>query len=112
MDQDRARALLQAQREEVQRLLGDTSEAGREDREAEQETGDYADPGPALAAEGVDDAVAASLRERLAAIGRAEQRLADGKYGLSIKSGRPIPDERLEFDPAAELTVDEAAKAR
>jgi DnaK suppressor protein len=108
MDNDRARMLLKAQREEVQRLLGDASAAGQQDREAEQETVDYADPGPALAAEGVDDAVAASLRERLAAIDRAEQRLADGTYGLSIKSGVPIPDERLEFDPAAELTVEEA----
>jgi DnaK suppressor protein len=112
MDDDRARTLLQNQREQVQRLLGETSAAGQDDREAEQETGDYADPGPALAAEGVDDAVAASLRERLAAIERAEQRLADGTYGRSIKSGTPIPNERLEFDPAAELTVEEAAEAQ
>lgn len=108
MDIDRARTLLQAQREQAQRLLAQASAAGQDDRAAEQETGDYADPGPALAAEGVDDAVAARLRERLAAIERAERRLTDGTYGRSIKSGRPIPDERLEFDPAAELTVDEA----
>lgn len=108
MDENRARTLLQTQREQVQRLLGDAAAAGQQDRAAEQETGDSADPGPALAAEGVDDAVAARLRERLAAIGRAEQRLADGTYGRSIKSGDPIPDERLEFDPAAELTVQEA----
>ncbi|MGH8959829.1 MAG: TraR/DksA family transcriptional regulator [Jatrophihabitantaceae bacterium] len=112
MDENRARQLLQGQREEVQRLLGDASVAGEQDRAAEQETGDSADPGPALAAEGVDDAVAAGLRERLAAIDRAEKRLADGTYGLSIRSGDPIPDERLEFDPAAELTVEEAAQSR
>ncbi len=58
--------------------------------------------------EGTDDAIIASLRDRLATIERAEQRLAAGTYGLSIQSGVPIPDERLEADPAAELTVDEA----
>jgi RNA polymerase-binding transcription factor DksA len=26
---------------------------------------------------------------------------------LSVRSGEPIPDERLEADPAAELTVEE-----
>ena len=36
------------------------------------------------------------------------QRVEDGSYGRSIRSGAPIPDERLEADPAAELTVQEA----
>jgi DnaK suppressor protein len=66
------------------------------------------DPAEPLTAEEADDAVSASLRERLEAIGRAEQRLADGTFGRSIRSGLPIPDERLEADPAAELTVEEA----
>jgi DnaK suppressor protein len=52
--------------------------------------------------------VAAGLRDRLAALDRALQRLEDGTYGRSIRTGAPIPDERLEADPAAELTVQEA----
>ena len=68
---------------------------------------DSAEP---LTTEGTDDAVRAGLEERLAAVGRAEQRLADGTYGLSVRSGQPIPDDRLEADPAAELTVEEAAE--
>ena len=36
------------------------------------------------------------------------QRLEEGTYGRSVRSGAPIPDERLEADPAAELTVEEA----
>jgi DnaK suppressor protein len=32
---------------------------------------------------------------------------ADGTYGVSIESGRPIPDERLEAIPTAERTVEE-----
>jgi hypothetical protein len=39
-----------------------------------------------------------------------EARLAAGTYGASVLSGRPIPDERLEAFPLAELTVDEAAE--
>ena len=54
-----------------------------------------------------DPAVAAGIRKRLAALDRAEQRLEAGTFGRSIRSGLPIPDDRLEADPAAELRVDE-----
>jgi DnaK suppressor protein len=110
MDEDRARALLQTERAEVQRALASTLAAGQEDRSAAQEIGDEADPGQTLTEEATDDAASVSLRERLAALDRAEQRLANGTYGRSIRSGLPIPDERLEADPAAELTVEEAAR--
>ena len=50
------------------------------------------------------------LRNQLAAIERAEQRLADGTYGLSVESGKPIPDARLEAMPTAERTVEEQAR--
>ena len=48
--------------------------------------------------------------DRLAALDRADQRLRDGTYGLSVRSGKPIPDERLEAYPTAELTVEEASQ--
>jgi DnaK suppressor protein len=35
----------------------------------------------------------------------------NGTYGRSVRSGEPIPDERLEADPAAELTISEARAA-
>ena len=50
---------------------------------------------------------AGDLAEELAAVERAEARLADGTYGLSVESGEPIPDERLEAIPTAERTVEE-----
>jgi len=109
MDAERARSLLAANRAEVQRLLHDLSAAREEDRAAERETGDAGDPAQPLSAQGVDDAVAEGLRERLAKLDRAAQRLTDGTFGRSVRSGDPIPDERLEADPAAELTVEEAA---
>jgi len=68
---------------------------------------DSAEP---LTTEGTDDAVRAELEERLVAVGRAEQRLAAGTYGTSVRSGQPIPDKRLEADPTTELTVEEAAE--
>ena len=108
MNEERARELLQTARAEVRRSLDYTEGAGRDDRAAENDTGDIADPAQSLTAEGMDDAIAASLRDRLDALDRAEQRLGDGTFGRSIRSGQPIPDERLEADPAAELTVEEA----
>jgi DnaK suppressor protein len=109
MDEHRARELLDAERRRVEDALRDEAGAGDEDRSAASETGDIADPAERLTAEQVDDALAEGLRQRLAAIDRAEARLAAGTYGLSVRSGVPIPDERLEADPAAELTAEEAA---
>jgi DnaK suppressor protein len=47
------------------------------------------------------------LREALAAVERAEHRLAQGTYGLSVESGEPISEARLERLPAAERTAEE-----
>jgi DnaK suppressor protein len=109
MDENQARALLSARRAESESLLKATQQQGRADREAEDESGDISDPAQPLTAEGIDDALAQSFRDRLAAIERAEQRLASGTYGRSVRSGLPIPDARLEVNPEAELTVEEAA---
>ncbi|MGZ4359852.1 MAG: TraR/DksA family transcriptional regulator, partial [Gaiellaceae bacterium] len=58
----------------------------------------------------LDEGLADGLRQELAAVERAEARLAAGTYGRSIESGRPIPDERLEALPSAERTADEEAQ--
>lgn len=110
MDQNRARSLLVAERDEVQRLLKETEKAVQQDRQSvlDSQTGDIEDAAQPLASEGTDDAIAGTLRDRLDAVERALRRLDDGTYGRSVRSGEPIPDERLEADPAAELTVEEA----
>ena len=108
MNDDEARSLLQDERRRVEELLDSTLQSARDDRDAANDEGDLTDPATGLNNEQVDNAIAESLRDRLAAIERAEQRLADGAYGRSVRSGDPIPDERLRADPAAELTVDEA----
>jgi DnaK suppressor protein len=109
MDDERARELLLAERTRVEGLLAGTSRAGFDDRDEANARGDMADPAQRLTAEQGDDAVQEGLQTRLRAIEAAELRLAAGNYGRSIRSGVPIPDERLEADPAAELTVDEAS---
>jgi RNA polymerase-binding transcription factor len=111
MDEAQARARLRAERAEVVDLLRETESAEWQDRateDEEAETGDSADSAQSLTAEGMDDSTADTLRDRLAAIDRALQRLDNGTYGRSVRSGVPIPDDRLDADPAAELTVEEA----
>jgi DnaK suppressor protein len=105
MDLEWARLSLDAERTRVQQLLANLGVDRTDDHEAERDASYPAQP---LAQQGVDDAVAAGLRDRLGALDRARQRVEDGTYGRSIRSGAPIPDERLEADPAAELTVQEA----
>jgi len=111
MDADRARELLTTSQAEVRRLLGEVGIDEDQDHEAKADNGDIADPAPALDAQAVDEAVAAGLRDKLDAIERALQRLDEGSYGRSVLSGEIIPDARLEADPTAELTVEEASAA-
>jgi len=104
MDSERARELLQAERTRIERAL---AQATHED---DGEDVDVADPGNLasdLYQDELDEGLRDDLEARLAAVERAEARLAAGTYGLSVKSGQPIPDERLEVVPTAELTVDE-----
>jgi DnaK suppressor protein len=111
MDDTRAAELLADEAVRVKALLADLDNAGVDDRAGASEQGDMADPSESLVSEGEEEAVAEALRERLAAIVRAQDRLRDGTYGRSVRSGAVIPDARLEADPAAELTVDEALES-
>ena len=111
MDAAEARKRLLAERGEILESLGETDEAARADREAEtsDDPKDSVDAAQPLAAEYQDDSIAETLRDRLARVNRALQRVDDGTWGRSVRSGAPIPEARLEADPAAELTVEEAA---
>jgi RNA polymerase-binding transcription factor len=106
MDQARARALLAGERDRLEQLL---QAAAGEPPAAE--LGDEVDDADRRNAEETGLAVDQLLRARWAALERAEARLAAGTYGRSVTSGQAIPDERLEADPLAELTAQEAAAA-
>jgi DnaK suppressor protein len=104
VDVERARALLAAERREIEQAL---SRRGHED---DGDDAGWLEPGNLAAdlyLDELDESLAEELRDRLAALERAEQRLAAGTFGLSIESGQPIPDERLEALPTAERTVEE-----
>ena len=103
MDKARAQELLANERARLERLLRAEIAATAPD------TGDDVDDANWRIAEETGRAVSRSLRDRWSALERAEERLQRGTYGRSIASGRPIPDERLEADPLAELLVEEAA---
>src|SRR5690242_6647238 len=104
VDVKRARALLTVERREIEQTLS------RRGHENDGEDAGWLEPGNLAAGlylDELDESLAEELRDRLAALERAEDRLAAGTYGLSIESGQPIPDERLEALPTAERTVDE-----
>jgi DnaK suppressor protein len=95
---------LTAERERIEQALGrvthqDTGNLANRDEPADAASDLYQDE--------LDEGLEEDLREQLAAVERAELRFAAGTYGLSTRSGDPIPDERLEALPTAELTVEE-----
>jgi DnaK suppressor protein len=104
MDAERGRELLAAERRRIEQAIARL--AHEDDSEPEDEF-DPANAASDLYQDELDEGLADDLREQLAAVERAEKRLTAGTYGLSILSGEPIPDERLEAVPAAELTADE-----
>jgi DnaK suppressor protein len=112
MENAKAKELLRLERNRTEQLLADMTAAGGADRTAANQEGDMFDSAQPLTDEGTDGSVRTELEQRLAAIGRAETRVAAGTYGHSLKSGKPISDERLEADPAAELTVEEELQKR
>jgi DnaK suppressor protein len=105
MDQERAKQLLAAEREKIEQEIAASERDGPEEGDERKEPGDFNSEG--LYQDEFDAGRAGDLKERLAALERAEERLAAGTYGLSTRSGEPIPDARLEAAPTAELTVEE-----
>jgi DnaK suppressor protein len=99
VDSERARELLARERERIELALAELGgpeldEPGDTDSET-------------LYQNEFDATQAADLAPQLEAVERAEARLAAGTYGLSVESGLPIPDARLEVLPTAERTVEE-----
>jgi len=106
MEEKRARELLAAERERVEAELASLRGGGSEESDSNREPGDLISED--LYQDEFDAGRAQDLQRKLEAVERAEERIAAGTYGLSVRSGEPIPDGRLEANPTAELTVDEA----
>lgn len=102
MDPSRATELLSAERARIEQALVELERGGGD--ELSHVDQHVADEGSELFEQERDAGLAERLREELAAVERAEQRVASGTYGLSVDSGDPIPDARLEAVPTAERT--------
>jgi DnaK suppressor protein len=104
VDADRARELVAAERRRVEAAI---ASLGRRDVSAHE----HPEPGDESSEDSYQDSYdadrAQDFRDQLAAVERAEARIAAGTYGRSVVSGDPIPDERLEALPTAERTIEE-----
>src|SRR5262245_31942360 len=109
MDSERAQELLSAERARIERAL---ARLGHEDTGEPADEQDPGNQGSDLYQDELDEGLADDLRDDLAAVERAEARLAAGTYGISVESGKAIPDERLEAIPTAERTAEEESRAR
>jgi len=105
VDPERARELLAIERKRVEEAIAAL------EREGPLEGSDRLEPGDEGSEDLYEDELNQSrledLHRALAAVQRAEDRLAAGTYGFSVESGQAIPDERLEALPTAERTVEE-----
>lgn len=110
MDPAHARRLLARERERIEAALATLN------REGPLESSDRVEPGDVdsedLYQDEFDEGRRDELQVELAAVERAEARLAEGTYGLSVESGQPIPDARLEALPTAERTAEEDERYR
>jgi DnaK suppressor protein len=102
MDPERARKRLAEERERIEKKLAGLGMPERAD--SPENSGDQAAD---LEQTETDEGLRQDLRSTLEAIERAEARLAEGTYGVSVISGEPIPDGRLEAIPWADRTVGE-----
>ncbi len=75
------------------------------------EVEDEADAGDYDAQEDVYQSLRNVDETRLRRIERALQKVAEGSYGYSDRSGDPIPRSRLQAVPEATLTIDEEQQA-
>ena len=99
---ERARELLARERKRIEESLANFDRGRAEEHDGlDQHPSDDADR---LGGEEVDQGLEESLRDQLDAVERAEARVEEGTYGLSVESGEPIPAGRLEAVPWAERT--------
>jgi DnaK suppressor protein len=111
-DKDEVKAKLDKRLEEIeaarQAVLRDI---GADEQERDSELADYdqhpGDAGTETFEQELDDTRLIRLQHEREAVELALERLEEGKYGISVDSGKPIPPERLAVMPEAIRTVEE-----
>ena len=110
MEPQRARELLGQERTRIEESLAQLENQGPLEGDTRLEPGDQ--DSEDLYQDEFDAGRREQLMNELAAVERAEARLEAGTFGLSVESGEPIPDGRLEAVPTAERTVEEEERFR
>lgn len=105
MNDQRAHELLAQERLRIEQAIAARSEQDAQAADEQEEPGERGSED--LYEKEVQVGIEADLADQLASLERAEARLSAGNYGLSVDSGQPIPDARLEALPTAERTVEE-----
>ena len=108
-------AFIERQRQALMKLRGELSSAVREEEAEEaavkEESAagprEYEDDAQKLAALELDGVLRVRDLERLGRVDRALKKIEEGTYGLSDRSGQPIPRERLEVVPESIYTLAE-----
>ncbi|HWC37921.1 MAG TPA: TraR/DksA C4-type zinc finger protein [Acidimicrobiales bacterium] len=101
------RALLEEERSQLRDKL---AELGFGDGGSLSYDANFADSSQVTAERGEAEALALQLRDALAEVEHALNKLADGSYGQCESCGKPIAPARLEAKPAARQCIDCASK--
>jgi DnaK suppressor protein len=109
VEPNQARELLRRERERVEQELA-SLRSDRGEGELSNVDQHTADAGSELFEVERDRSMIDRLESELQAIERAERRVEEGTYGVSVDSGEPIPDARLEAVPWAERTAQEQSR--
>ncbi len=96
------RRLLAEETDRLQKAIQSQEELTRP---GAQQVGDDADHASRDVDKSKNKTVVAHLKQLLAQVESARERLAAGTYGICMDCGRPIPPERLEVLPYATLCV-------
>jgi DnaK suppressor protein len=96
------RVILEGERDSLARQL---AELGHGDAGTLNYDSNFADTSQVTAERGEVEALAGELKEALADVEAALQRVEDGTFGLCLRCGQPIAEARLEAMPAAQLCM-------
>ena len=109
MESDRAADLLAQERARGENSLAGFEASIKDETATAGEEMEREDRAASLTQFETDAALVERLKSELRHIEAAEARLRDGTYGISVVSGEPIPDERLEAVPWTDRNVDDPA---
>jgi DnaK suppressor protein len=102
------RAILEGERASLGRQL---AELGYGDTGGLNYDSNFADTSQVTAERGEAEALAGELKDALAEVEAALERVAQGTYGRCVRCGQQISPARLEAMPAAELCITCASRA-